>query len=193
MKCSERRCTGPCKRTLPLTGFHPDKCAPSGYRSRCRDCQNAYQRQRRLRLGRTATRNGRARTHGARNCVRILGVLIEGTSPHHGVNRRARMLDVPTHPFRRSDVLARHPRSCCAYCGTRLTADSFQADHVVPLLPRDGERQGCHCLANLAPACPTCNVRKSNRQPSLDLFLELWDRVRNPHDASPEITLRGPN
>ena len=44
----------------------------------------------------------------------------------------------------------------CAYCG----APWSQLDHVKPLA-----RGGLHCLANLRPACESCNLRKSAMPP----------------------------
>lgn len=40
----------------------------------------------------------------------------------------------------------------CAYCGANSPT---HIDHVKPL-----SRGGAHCLSNLRPACPTCNMRK---------------------------------
>lgn len=43
-------------------------------------------------------------------------------------------------------------------------------DHIIPLIPRAGEPAGTHTLDNMAWACSTCNVRKSNIP--LGIFLQ---------------------
>lgn len=47
----------------------------------------------------------------------------------------------------------------CWICGCALGED-FHVDHVKPL-----SRGGWHCLANLRPACPACNLSKGAKWP----------------------------
>ncbi len=51
------------------------------------------------------------------------------------------------------DLVARHERRC-AYCGVEAP---LQADHRVPL-----SRGGTHEVANILPACGSCNRRKAS-------------------------------
>lgn len=54
--------------------------------------------------------------------------------------------------------LARVPKTCI-WCGIKC-ADDFHIDHFMPLA-----LGGAHAVANLAIACPTCNVRKNAMHP----------------------------
>ena len=46
--------------------------------------------------------------------------------------------------------------NCCAYCGSYEGLD-IQLEHVIPK-----SKGGAHCLANIIPACATCNRSKFN-------------------------------
>jgi 5-methylcytosine-specific restriction endonuclease McrA len=54
--------------------------------------------------------------------------------------------------------------NCCAYCG--VTAQVLEMDHIVPV-----SRGGQHVPENVAPACRSCNARKSDRLLSEWLWL----------------------
>jgi 5-methylcytosine-specific restriction endonuclease McrA len=45
----------------------------------------------------------------------------------------------------------------CVYCGTELTASTLTQDKIVP-----GTDGGRYVMANLLPACITCNVRRKD-------------------------------
>lgn len=47
----------------------------------------------------------------------------------------------------------------CAWCGTCIKK-SFHMDHVIPL-----SKGGAHSPSNLVGSCPTCNIRKSAKDP----------------------------
>jgi len=49
---------------------------------------------------------------------------------------------------------------CCAYCGAQT---DLEQDHVMPI-----SKGGSHTASNIAPACRSCNARKSN---SIDKFI----------------------
>jgi 5-methylcytosine-specific restriction endonuclease McrA len=67
-------------------------------------------------------------------------------------------------PFgaREWERLKRRFSGCCAHCGTRPD-EPLQMDHVIPL-----SKGGRHAIANILPACPDCNRRKS------DFLLAVW-------------------
>jgi len=44
----------------------------------------------------------------------------------------------------------------CAYCG--IHSDRLEADHIIPL-----SRGGLNTIANIVPACKSCNARKKDR------------------------------
>lgn len=78
--------------------------------------------------------------------------------------RRARVRNAPTFDVSERDIkrmLARHGGKC-AYCSISL-ADGYHVDHVLPV-----SLGGSNSIGNLAPACATCNVSKSN------YFLSEW-------------------
>lgn len=79
------------------------------------------------------------------------------TSWQRWARRRSRAHGVPHSDVTRADVLAR-TGGRCYLCGTTVTADDFEVDHVIPV-----SRGGPHVLANLAPACGPCNARKAAR------------------------------
>ena len=51
----------------------------------------------------------------------------------------------------------------CVYCLVDCL-ESYHVDHVIPLA-----KGGQHCTSNLAIACPTCNLRKSDKMPEVFL------------------------
>jgi len=73
--------------------------------------------------------------------------------------RRMRELGVRSYDIKPAEI-ARILNSTCLYCGS---TQNIQVDHVVPLA-----KGGRHSIGNLAPACKTCNVRKSAK------FLMQW-------------------
>jgi hypothetical protein len=97
--------------------------------------------------------------------------------------RRVALLGVPSLPYTRAEVFAKTNGHCYS-CGQFLDA-GFVVDHIIPLQPRPGEPQGCDCPANVAPQCGVCSPRKSNRQPTDALFVEL--RARRLQDAFGEV------
>lgn len=73
--------------------------------------------------------------------------------------RRMRELGVDSFVVTTADIRRILNRSC-TYCGS---TKSIQVDHVIPLA-----KGGRHSVGNLAPACMTCNVRKSSK------FVTQW-------------------
>jgi 5-methylcytosine-specific restriction endonuclease McrA len=174
-----------CDTKLKLSEFPVDSRRKGGHAARCKACQRDINREHYRRNServRAKTAAWRAANHQKK--MAIDRAYRAGNAEYwkqHRVRaqrRRAKKAGIPAHDYARASVLALHPRSCCAYCGTRLTLETLCVDHVRPITPREGDKQGCDCLANLAPACATCNSRKNNRPPSLDLFIDLWDRAR---------------
>ena len=69
-------------------------------------------------------------------------------------------LDVDRQPaFTRYNIYVRDGKTC-QYCSKRLQADELTFDHVIPR-----SRGGASSWENVVAACPTCNMRKSNRTP----------------------------
>jgi len=61
-------------------------------------------------------------------------------------------------PFPRSEWerALRRARHACTYCGA--TGVPLEMDHIVPI-----SRGGRHAIANVTPACKTCNASKHNK------------------------------
>lgn len=62
----------------------------------------------------------------------------------------------------------------CAYCGVDLGTTQ---DHVIPLVPRQGEPRGTHTRDNVVPACKSCNSSKCNKP------VEVWKPGWKPLSA----------
>ncbi|MGW8593542.1 HNH endonuclease [Dietzia sp. NPDC055877] len=54
----------------------------------------------------------------------------------------------------------------CWICGSVL--DEFHVDHVKPL-----SKGGWHCLSNLRPCCPSCNLRKGAKWPITEFVTSI--------------------
>ncbi len=77
-----------------------------------------------------------------------------------GQRRRARVANAPINDFTRHEwqALKAHYKDRCAYCGRKMTR--LTMDHITPL-----SKGGSHTLANIVPACKSCNSRKRERAP----------------------------
>lgn len=51
----------------------------------------------------------------------------------------------------------------CGICGHPADPESWQLDHIVPVIPRPGQPQGEHSYANTRVSHAACNARKGNR------------------------------
>lgn len=141
-----------------------------------RSNQERYQRERERRLAyarRKYAENAEAMREYSRQYRR--------NNPHRrrmADDRRARlMVENPGFcPFTEDEwerELRRYGQ-CCAYCGKR--SEILEKDHVIPLT-----RGGRHALANIVPACPTCNRSKYNH------LLSEWRATKGgDSDSNPD-------
>lgn len=69
-------------------------------------------------------------------------------------------------------------RDCCAYCRTaeRLTAASFEFEHILPL-----SAGGATEYENLCLSCPMCNRYKSSREAGTDPDTQTEVPLFHPH------------
>jgi len=88
----------------------------------------------------------------------------------------------------------------CFYCRKRVTWDTLEVDHILPisLLNDTGklqrvlqelrldERWDLRSLENLVPACPTCNARKLDRLPEPNQLVLFLTQAR---EAAPRVRL----
>ena len=89
--------------------------------------------------------------------------------------RRARLANAPINDFTTKEwrALCKATGYRCAYCDQKFTFKELQQDHITPL-----SKGGSHTLANIVPACKSCNSRKRDKdvlkpvQPFLLLFDE---------------------
>lgn len=78
--------------------------------------------------------------------------------------KSARRKGAPTVPFTSDQLQARLSMYAgCWICGCAL-GERFHVDHVKPLA-----RGGWHCLSNLRPSCPSCNISKGAKWPLSEL------------------------
>lgn len=155
LSATHKECSG-CKLMIPHSGF---SVSTFGLVSLCRKCRYvhvlAWQR------ANPALHTMRVRAWQRENP--------ETTRAHRRASssrRRARKSSAPTSPFtpaqqaQRADALGNR----CWMCGT---PEWSHWDHVKPL-----SKGGAHCLANLRPACASCNLRKSAK----------WEGAQWAHD-----------
>lgn len=78
--------------------------------------------------------------------------------------KEARRKGAPTIKFSAAQLESRLSMFAgCWMCGVEL-GDDFHVDHVKPLA-----RGGWHCLSNLRPSCPSCNISKGAKWPLSEL------------------------
>jgi 5-methylcytosine-specific restriction endonuclease McrA len=81
--------------------------------------------------------------------------------------RRARKASATVEPFTPADMYADwadHDLWQCFFCAGPL--EPLNVEHFHPLSPADeNAAPGPHALWNLVPACATCNLSKSNKEP----------------------------
>ena len=53
----------------------------------------------------------------------------------------------------------------CASCKCKGDNIVWHLDHIYPLTPREGKKQGWHGPDNLQVLCRSCNTRKHNKDP----------------------------
>ena len=74
--------------------------------------------------------------------------------------------------------IARSQGNRCMYCGTRLTVDNLQIDHMDPV-----SRGGSNDEENLQALCRRCNIRKGNHTD--EEFRERYFEVVDPYAEPP--------
>jgi hypothetical protein len=65
-------------------------------------------------------------------------------------------------------------KNSCAYCGTSISMESSDIDHLIPM---NKSSVGLHMYGNLVPSCKPCNAAKHSK--SLEEFL-----AQHPHRVS---------
>jgi 5-methylcytosine-specific restriction endonuclease McrA len=149
--------------------FHKYKRARNGLQAHCKECMNAYMRDRyrndpehRERAIEAALRwdaenadRRRERIAKWRNENRQE---INAKFLCHAAIRRARKLAAPSVPYTPAQLKQRwdYYGGNCWMCGTPAT----ETDHVKPL-----SKGGSDMLANCRPACRSCNASKRNTWP----------------------------
>lgn len=162
-----------------LSEFGKNSNVKSGLQSRCKDCFNAYSRQRRItnrdkvlaveRRYKAKVRGTKEQQERARRWNRKLYYADVEQSRAYYRNLRAKskeavkLANAKQRAKRRAvehfevstKELKRIYNSPCAFCGS---TEDITLDHIVPL-----SRGGRHSIGNLQPLCFTCNHRKHAR------------------------------
>lgn len=188
-----KRC-GACSQWLPLSAFTRHPKTRDGLLDKCRQCKAAYDRARRAdaEVGRRkaapnrawATRNPqRDREHKRRsyeaNRDRYLAQAAARYRADPSEMKRQVKAWQHANPDRRAEYQRRRRTAKRSYSVGHITEDllrqkfaywgnrcwmcggeATEPDHVKPL-----SKGGIHCLANIRPACKSCNSSKCNRWP----------------------------
>jgi 5-methylcytosine-specific restriction endonuclease McrA len=169
-----RVCTA-CSRELPQTEeffrFRPKK---NIFNSACRECEVAYNRERREKRSpgyvleleknrdrlRERTLNDPEFIEANKTRARIWAKENPGKVRARNFKRRNLVLASETH-FTQADVNAQYVSQDgkCAYCGTPLN-DDFEIDHYIPV-----SRGGSNGKENIRCACQRCNRAKQDKMP----------------------------
>lgn len=62
-------------------------------------------------------------------------------------------------------ILWKRQKGKCPACKADLRKTGFHLDHIFPLIPKKGEPAGKHEDKNVQLTCPTCNMKKKNKNP----------------------------
>lgn len=153
---------GKCGASKRLEDFHKKSASKDGRRSYCKQCANTYMREYMPRH--RDRKRAYDREYVQKNWDRDY--------PYRLANfrkRYARKLSLPSELVTIRDVALRDS-SWCWLCGDELSdLDPSHMDHLIPLaadpelLARWGIENPGTVLANMALACPPCNIRKSNK------------------------------
>lgn len=185
-KQQEKRCTGPCKRMLPLECFHRNKTKKTGRESRCRTCANArvavYDAENH------EAKLERLRRYHAENRERELERLRQRHKEHGYPDKRPFLY---SDQHREEDIWQKSDGRCC-FCaapqerrarGPWTDDDCWQIHHRVPR-----KRFGSDVVANCWVCCSQCH-RAAHRQihDVLPLAITAEPTRRLPISASPEV------
>lgn len=166
-----------CGIEKPLDGFHRLTKSPDGRRPRCKSCMSAYyaehyqnNRERRITQVREYYRANQPRISEYWKQYRKDNAdVVKYRKLKYVHARRARKLLLPYETVAVKQVAVRDG-AWCWLCGDELSDfDPSHMDHLIPLsadtdlLTAWGVENPGTVLANMALACPSCNMSKSNK------------------------------
>lgn len=185
-KNTKRCCT--CKQDKPYSDFHKNKTTVDGLARYCRACKSKssakYREKPEVRI-KMKKRSEEYRANNIEKCLerdrRLLACPeYKAKKKEYRHNRYANNESVrEAYRIRRHNYMARRKEARqnqfrlkqeyvndmlvsqenkCFYCDALL--DAYHIDHIEPL-----SKGGEHALYNLVLSCPTCNLRKSNKDP----------------------------
>lgn len=192
-----------------LTEFYRHRSTSDGVGSSCKDCTKARVKQRYAERRDEISIRASARYYNNRDAVRARTAEYQRKNPEkaavwkakyrsrnrsrysaYGRERASRIRSLPAERVSISDVSARDG-AWCWMCGCELSEFSpAHLDHLVPvsagadLLASFGLTNPGTVLANMALACPPCNIRKSNKI----LMCAVVRYLRNAEGANDHIS-----
>ena len=90
---------------------------------------------------------------------------------------------LPQHQIRFSRrALFKRDKGKCAYCGCKLSADSWSIDHILPK-----SRGGISNWNNSCLCCLPCNIKKRNRTPE-EAGMKLLIKPHKPKTLLPHVS-----
>jgi hypothetical protein len=179
---NEKRCAA-CQQVKTLDSFHRDAKSADGRRPRCKSCVKAYDDSLQ------DERNRRAReTYGADPASKIQKTTIyRRENPGFGdletrIARGGGLIagDVTAETLR---LLKTDYNDACYICEISFGEAAVHWDHFRPIA-----KGGDHSLANLRPACESCNKRKQARWPfTPEMQAEIRSAVQAERHAGLEL------
>lgn len=185
-----------CLKERPYTQFSPDSAQKDGYTGRCKKCRRTLnvalpdEEKERLRLLREVRDNAKREQIRERDRLRNQTEHTRLRHRAHNAQRRSRMVATVTETVDYKRILDRDGYHCyiCNQAinpkSNKKAPDSLAFDHVLPLIPRQGEPQGTHSEDNIRPVHHFCNSKKNNRRLE---DLTPWDR-RGPYAQPSQST-----
>lgn len=168
-----------CKVEKPFTEFSKDSRSKSRLQCKCKSCAAAYQAQNREKLSAkqsqyySANRDKKARYNAAYNAANRKSIAVSNAAWAAANQEKCSAIDRNRRARKRSaegkhstaDVrnIFTAQRGLCANCKTKLFKSGkkiMHVDHIVPLA-----RGGANDKYNLQCLCPSCNLRKSAKDP----------------------------
>lgn len=154
----------------PHTDFAKDSAQRDGYRGRCKDCYHDRWEHRTpdqkeaYRIYRQQIEDANRETIKNREKERNKTPKRQKTKRDQAMKRRAAIQGIYVEDVNYQHILERDGYFCYICEKPILHHHRLEFDHVIPLIPKDGDPIGTHTDDNIRPSHKECNARKNNRR-----------------------------